>query len=58
MAMGNMAKALRDGRKAGALASTASTGGQNPALVTFIGDDGPRTDCLAVLMPVRTYETD
>ena len=50
-AIGNMSKALRDGRKDGATFFTLHQDGEAPALVTF--GDGPRTDCLAVIMPRR-----
>lgn len=64
-ALGNMAKALRDGKKDAATQFRIHQAGENPALVTFprqvdsIKDTpGPRTDCLAVLMPMRTHEND
>lgn len=50
-AIGNMSKALRDGKKDGATFFTLHQDGEAPALVTF--GDGPRTDCLAVIMPRR-----
>lgn len=60
-AMGNMAKALRDGKKDAASFFRIHQAGENPALVTFDREctkstdtPGPRTDCLAVLMPMRT----
>lgn len=60
-ALGNMSKALRDGKKDAATFFRIHQSGENPALVTFdrptesISDKpGPRTDCLAVLMPMRT----
>lgn len=59
-AMGDMSKALRDGKKDAAPFFRIHQAGENPALVTFdrptesAGDKpGPRTDCLAVLMPMR-----
>lgn len=59
-AMGEMSKALRDGKKDAAAFFRIHQAGDNPALVTFdratesINDKpGPRTDCLAVLMPMR-----
>lgn len=64
-ALGDMAKALRDGKKGEACQFRIHQAGENPALVTFprnvesIKDDrGPRTDCLAVLMPMRTDKAD
>lgn len=60
-AMGDMSKALRDGKKDAASFFRIHQAGDNPALVTFdrvtesIHDKpGPRTDCLAVLMPMRS----
>ena len=60
-AIGNMSKALRDGKKDATTFFRIHQSGENPALVTFdrptesISDKpGPRTDCLAVLMPMRT----
>jgi hypothetical protein len=60
-AIGNMAKALRDGKKDATSFFKLHQNGENPALVTFdrkvddITDaSGPRTDCCAVLMPMRT----
>lgn len=62
-ALGNMAKALRDGKKGEATAFHLHQDGLNPALITFprkvakITDPtGPREDCLAVLMPMRGYD--
>ena len=59
-AMGEMSKALRDGKKDAAPFFRIHQAGENPALVTFdratesVNDKpGPRTDCLAVLMPMR-----
>lgn len=54
-ALGNMAKALRDGAKDAASQFTLHQDGANPALVTFpCKDEGkPRADCLAVIMPYR-----
>ena len=61
-AIGNMSKALRDGKKDGASFFTLHQDGDNPALVTFNravakSDDAiaPRADCLAVIMPMRTH---
>lgn len=63
--LGDMAKALRDGKKDATSQFTLHQNGGQPALVTFprklesIRDErGPRTDCLAVLMPLRTHEAD
>jgi DNA polymerase-3 subunit beta len=50
-AIGNMSKALRDGKKDGATFFTLHQDGEAPALVTF-GNE-PRTDCLAIIMPMR-----
>lgn len=62
-ALGNMSKALRDGKKDAATFFRLHQDGENPALVTFprkvekITDKGgPREDCLAVLMPMRTQD--
>lgn len=64
-ALGNMAKALRGGKKDGACTYRLHQDGNTPALVTFcravtkVGDErGPRPDCLAVLMPMRTDAAD
>lgn len=61
-ALGNMAKALRGGKKGEATAFHLHQDGLNPALITFprkcetIHDTpGPREDCLAVLMPMRGH---
>ena len=61
-ALGNMAKALRGGKKGEATAFHLHQDGLNPALITFprkvekITDPtGPREDCLAVLMPMRGH---
>jgi hypothetical protein len=61
-AIGNMSKALRDGKKDAAPFFILHQDGDNPALVTFNraiskSDDAiaPRTDCLAVIMPMRTH---
>ena len=61
-ALGKMAQALRDGKKDAACQFRLHQNGEQPALVTFpravdkIQDErGPRTDCLAVLMPMRTH---
>lgn len=63
--LGDMAKALRDGKKDASAQFRLHQNGNNPALVTFphlresINDaKGPRTDCLAVLMPMRTDSAD
>lgn len=63
--LGDMAKALRDGKKDSATQFRLHQAGENPALVTFpaertsvTDDKGPRTDCLAVLMPLRTDKAD
>lgn len=59
-AMGDMSKALRDGKKDAAAFFRIHQNGENPALVTFdracesvTDKPGPRTDCCAVLMPMR-----
>lgn len=59
--LGDMAKALRDGKKGEVSTFRLHQDGDNPALVTFnrkvekITDIiGPRADCCAVLMPIRT----
>ena len=59
-AMGDMSKALRDGKKDAAPFFRIHQAGENPALVTFdrptesvTDKPGPRTDCLAVIMPMR-----
>jgi hypothetical protein len=59
--LGDMAKALRDGKKDSAPTFRLHQNGNNPALVTFTryrdkstDDKGPRADCCAVLMPMRT----
>lgn len=61
-AMGAMACALRDGRKGNASLYHIHQAGEGPALVTFpravasIKDNpGARTDCCAVIMPMRAY---
>ena len=53
--LGDMAKALRDGKKDAALLFKLHQNGENPALVTFASEDGKgqRTDCCGVLMPMR-----
>lgn len=63
-AMGAMAKALRDGKKDSACLYHIHQAGEGPALVTFprkvtSTDDrvGPRTDCCAVIMPMRSHRT-
>lgn len=55
VALGKMAQALRDGKKDAACAFRLHQNGENPALVTFPHSDStaPRTDCCAVLMPMR-----
>lgn len=60
-AMGDMAKALRDGKKDSASFYHIHQSGEGPALVTFPvanvrSDDpfGPRPDCCAVIMPMRS----
>jgi hypothetical protein len=58
-ALGNMAKALNDGKKDMGTAFRLHQAGENPALVTFrnlVGD--ARTDCVAVIMPMRTKSAD
>lgn len=65
-AMGNMAKALRDGKKDAASLYHIHQAGENPALVTFPGANerqlapglltGARVDCCAVLMPMRATD--
>lgn len=55
-ALGDMAKALRNGKKGEAAFFRILQAGEGPALVTFDAVDdkpGPRTDCCAVLMPMR-----
>lgn len=61
-ALGKIAQALRDGKKDAASQFRLHQNGDNPALVTFPrpmqnrnDERGPRSDCLAVLMPMRTY---
>tara|TARA_R110000868_G_scaffold47912_2_gene156425 strand:+ start:349 stop:1008 length:660 start_codon:yes stop_codon:yes gene_type:complete len=53
--LGDMAKALRDGKKDAASLFKLHQNGENPALVTFASEDGlsHRTDCCGVLMPMR-----
>ena len=53
--LGDMAKALRDGKKDAASLFRLHQNGENPALVTFASEDGKgqRTDCCGVLMPMR-----
>ena len=53
--LGDMAKALRDGKKDAASQFKLHQNGENPALVTFASEDGKgqRTDCCGVLMPMR-----
>lgn len=60
-AMGEMSKALRDGKKDAASFFRIHQAGEGPALVTFdrvctdaTDRPGPRTDCCAVLMPMRS----
>lgn len=64
-ALGAMATALRDGKKDAAASFALHQDGDNPALVTFnrkvaTSNDtrGPRGDCLAVIMPMRTHPDD
>lgn len=54
--LGDMAKALRDGKKDAAAMFKLHQAGEGPALVTFPSEDGTniRTDCCAVLMPMRS----
>ena len=59
--LGDMAKALRDGKKDSVSTFRLHQDGNNPALVTFTryrdkstDTKGPRADCCAVLMPMRT----
>ena len=58
-AMGAMAKALRDNKKGDACLFHIHQAGEGPALVTFPNEDStaPRTDCCAVLMPMRSHHT-
>ena len=58
-ALGNMAKALRDGEKDSACLYHIHQAGEGPALVTFPNEDStaPRTDCCAVVMPMRSHRT-
>jgi hypothetical protein len=53
--LGDMAKALRDGKKDAASQFKLHQNGENPALVTFASEDGQgqRTDCCGVLVPMR-----
>lgn len=60
-AMGEMSRALRDGKKDAAPFFRIHQAGEGPALVTFdrvltdaTDRPGPRTDCCAVLMPMRS----
>lgn len=62
-ALGNMAKALRNGKKGEASLFHIHQSGENPALVTFPKEltdrackPGARTDCCAVLMPMRATD--
>ena len=64
-ALGKMAQALRDGKKDAATSFRLHQNADNPALVTFCrkldsvtDNPGPRTDCCAVLMPMRTKAAD
>ena len=59
--LGDMAKALRDGKKDSACLYHIHQAGEGPALVTFPladvradGPYGPRPDCCAVIMPMRS----
>jgi hypothetical protein len=58
-ALGKMAQALRGGKKDAACLFRLHQNGENPALVTFphADADAPRTDCCAVLMPMRAKGT-
>ena len=53
--LGDMAKALRDGKKDAVSLFKLHQNGESPALVTFASEDGlgQRTDCCGVLMPMR-----
>lgn len=55
-ALGDMAKALRDGKKDSASLFHIHQAGEGPALVTFphVDEDAPRADCCAVIMPMRS----
>lgn len=57
-ALGDMAKALRDGKRDSANFFHIHQSGEGPALVTFpqadATDGANRTDCCAVLMPMRS----
>lgn len=65
-ALGKMAQALRDGKKDAAAFYQVHQNGENPALVTFLAASekqcapglltGARTDCCAVLMPMRAHD--
>jgi hypothetical protein len=58
-ALGNMSKALRNGKKDDNTGFRLHQAGDAPALATFINPDGDtRIDCLAVLMPMRTKPAD
>jgi len=58
-ALGNMAKALNDGKKDMSTAFRLHQAGESPALVTFRNGAGDvMTDCVAVLMPIRTKPVD
>lgn len=62
-ALGNMAKALRNNKKGDACLYHIHQAGEGPALVTFareagsVEEIGPRDDCCAVLMPMRSHRT-
>lgn len=57
-ALGNMAKALRDGKRDSANFFHIHQSGEGPALVTFPdGDNATRADCCAVIMPMRNRQT-
>lgn len=62
-ALGNMAKALRNNKKGDACLFHIHQAGEGPALVTFpreagsVEEIGPRDDCCAVLMPMRSHRT-
>lgn len=54
-ALGDMAKALRDGKRDSASLFHINQAGEGPALVAFphVDEDAPRADCCAVIMPMR-----
>ena len=56
-ALGDMAKALRDGKKDAASLFLIHQAGEGPALVTFPdGDNATRADCCAAIMPMRNRQ--